>query len=481
MDAVCEQLQKLDSERADLAGKVETARDSWLKAQDTRQEVKLEKVYEDLKKELELLNMMRRDLQNKLPSSGVLPADLISQLVAGLASLQSGLQGLASLQSGLQGLGEGLAHQLVALQHKALSLRASTATAHTVEKLLRRILVGFSKEETIPCCACEEDLPELPRRLTLYSWQAGEVSSEEVAKGQRWLQTYLCPDGTVAIPVQNQPWLEAEFREDNANIKASKTDFLIAMDVPEVKKMANPPSPDQFKGILRYIIGAYEAKTTNYVRKSNIMCVWPQAVLQALALNSMTERNGKSYFIPVFGGDFNEHLVLHASTTQDPSMTQDASTTQDAFMLHAATQDRPEAAALAVRYMRYLLEQTKDAATASPQAGRDPSGVNPLIGRHLYDLSAGSNKRKHEEMRTAGGPSEGSQAEGAQAEGAQAMGAADADEDERWQAAENAYHRDLVDALRHPRMYRALGLSGPPHTIRHSSLEENLNNMRLIL
>ena len=70
MDTVREQLQKLEIERADLAGKVETARDNWLKAQDTRQEAKLERVYEDLKKELELLNMMRRDLQNKLPSSG---------------------------------------------------------------------------------------------------------------------------------------------------------------------------------------------------------------------------------------------------------------------------------------------------------------------------------------------------------------------------------------------------------------------------
>ena len=65
-----EQLQKLEIERADLAGKVETARDNWLKAQDTRQEAKLERVYEDRKKELELLNMMRRDMQNKLPSSG---------------------------------------------------------------------------------------------------------------------------------------------------------------------------------------------------------------------------------------------------------------------------------------------------------------------------------------------------------------------------------------------------------------------------
>ena len=65
-----EQLQKLDSERADLAGKVESARENWLKAQDTRQEAKLERVYEDLKKEVELLNMRMAKLEDKLPGSG---------------------------------------------------------------------------------------------------------------------------------------------------------------------------------------------------------------------------------------------------------------------------------------------------------------------------------------------------------------------------------------------------------------------------
>ena len=65
-----EKLQKLEKERADLAGKVETARDNWLKAQDTRQEAKLERVYEDLKKEFELLNARIAKLEDKLPSSG---------------------------------------------------------------------------------------------------------------------------------------------------------------------------------------------------------------------------------------------------------------------------------------------------------------------------------------------------------------------------------------------------------------------------
>ncbi|BDA49440.1 probable mitogen-activated protein kinase kinase 2 at N-terminal half [Coccomyxa sp. Obi] len=53
------------------------------------------------------------------------------------------------------------------------------------------------------------------------------------------------------------------------------------------------------------------------------------------------------------------------------------------------------------------------------------------------------------------------------------------DADEAWQAAENAYHWDLVDLLRQPRMYLALGLPGVPHTIQHASLEERINSMKV--
>lgn len=54
------------------------------------------------------------------------------------------------------------------------------------------------------------------------------------------------------------------------------------------------------------------------------------------------------------------------------------------------------------------------------------------------------------------------------------------DADTAWQARENAYHEDLVELLRQPRMYRALVLSGPPDHIRHATLEERISNMRVL-
>ena len=103
----------------------------------------------------------------------------------------------------------------------------------------------------------------------------------------------------------------------------------------------------------RYIIGAYEAKTSRFLRDRGLLGVWPQAVLEALALNYMANRSNGAYFIPVFGGDFNEHLVVHAAPTQGD------------FMLHAAKLGPSGTGKLAARYMKYLLQKTKEAVQAA--------------------------------------------------------------------------------------------------------------------
>ena len=51
---------------------------------------------------------------------------------------------------------------------------------------------------------------------------------------------------------------------------------------------------------------------------------------------------------------------------------------------------------------------------------------------------------------------------------------------EEWQARESAYHQSLCDVLRQPHMYRALGLSGPPDRIEHSTLEDRISSMKVL-
>ena len=91
------------------------------------------------------------------------------------------------------------------------------------------------------------------------------------------------------------------------------------------------------------------------MQKRGIMGVWPQAVLEALALNYMANRSNGRYFIPIFGGDFNQHLVVHAAPAEGD------------FILHAAIQSEPGTPELAVRYMRYLLQRSKEAVEAGLQ------------------------------------------------------------------------------------------------------------------
>jgi hypothetical protein len=103
-----------------------------------------------------------------------------------------------------------------------------------------------------------------------------------------------------------------------------------------------------------------------------------------------------------------------------------------------------------------------------PGAMRSIEYVDIVASAPLYQL-VGRGMKRQRELKEAGGESEGQQDEGA------------LDADMTMQAAENAYHVDLVDMLRQPRMYHvhALGLSGPPHGIRHASLEERMNTMQL--
>ena len=121
--------------------------------------------------------------------------------------------------------------------------------------------------------------------------------------------------------------------------------------------------------VCRHCVGAYEAKTQKLLYLRGLLAVWPQAVLEALALNYMADRRSASYFIPVFGGDFNKHLVVHAAPTDED------------FAIHAAYEDQPSTGQLSVRYMRHLLLQTKAAATIVP-------GKLPVMASSTLTLDA---------------------------------------------------------------------------------------------
>ena len=91
----------------------------------------------------------------------------------------------------------------------------------------------------------------------------------------------------------------------------------------------------------------------------------------------------------------------------------------------------------------------------------------PLLPARLCLLHKRGIKRQHEEEEDG-------------ETGSKAQDNVQLDEDDVMQIAENAYHVDLVKLLREPAIYKQLGLSGPPHTIAHSSLQQKLDSMRFV-
>ncbi|CAL8464801.1 g4336 [Coccomyxa elongata] len=439
-----EQLQGVELEIKEQLARIEAA----MKAKESPELISLIREERDrlVDKEKDLRHQLSA-LQAQLATPAGGPVENIGALIGGV---------MHQVKTTFEEMLDSLARRMARHHGVILEVSASNASAYKVLELLRRVYLDHSQDQVIPCCTKEADLPALPVELEEYTWEGSEASAAEVEKGRRWLTKHICPPGTVVIAVQDQAWLYADFQEEDATITASKTDYLIALDTPEVKALENvKPKPEQLTGILRWIIGAYEVKTSTFVRNRGILGVWAQAVLEALALNYMAHRGNGAYFIPVFGGDLHQHLVVHAAPKKGD------------FMLHAAKQADPDSPGLAVRYMRYLLQKTKDAVDATLQGGAGPSENAAQVSAPVYRLRGRGAKRKRE-------PEEAAD------ESDDEQGDDGPDADAAMQAAENAYHLDLVNMLRQPRMYRALGLSGPPHRIRHASLEERMTTMQVV-
>ncbi len=62
---------------------------------------------------------------------------------------------------------------------------------------------------------------------------------------------YLCPEGTIAIPVRSEEWVEAVMDTFPVGITASGTVFLIVLKVMELSDFVHDPTPEQLTYLLR--------------------------------------------------------------------------------------------------------------------------------------------------------------------------------------------------------------------------------------
>lgn len=186
-----------------------------------------------------------------------------------------------------------------------------------------------------------------------------------------------------AIAVTSRNWLRAVWAEEEIEITTCKADYIFA-DASAAEKLPKPPtqpSEAQLLELLKDIKGLYEAKPSRHVQgtphrsleasispvflrllytngnalgpvmavavacaEKGILSLWSQMFAEFLAITWMLDHEaGVKKSLPVFGGDFNHHMILH-----QPSSS----------VLHFMKHDPDDAGKrCAVACMRHLLKQ----------------------------------------------------------------------------------------------------------------------------
>eukprot|EP00891_Asterochloris_glomerata_P001802 jgi/Astpho2/1802/Aster-07561 len=248
-----------------------------------------------------------------------------------------------------------------------------------------------------------------------------------------------------------------------------------------VKKLRLTPGqqPNEFQlmTVLRYIAGVYESRTTMRLAElGGLGSMWTQVAAQAIAVQRtrlIDCDDGRNNEVPVFGGDFNDHLILHHSGKE----------------LHLMQNDpTPVDRRLAVACMRHLLTGT---------AAKMPSddGVEKEAEESGEHVDAASSKDDELLPDAPGSSEDQGQDGGPSREADRDAGGALAKRTTRSAAAKRTRQRldamlgPQVDAvysatlnrlLRSPEGYKSLGMSGPPHSIEHTPFSEQIRSWTIV-
>ncbi|EIE27045.1 hypothetical protein COCSUDRAFT_55073 [Coccomyxa subellipsoidea C-169] len=300
-----------------------------------------------------------------------------------------------------------------------LEYSASSANSGKVATTLSRLKMTAAVRLELPCCIA--GVEPVHSEIQPYRWEAGEASNLEAKKATEWLQKHVCPHGVLAVAVTSVAWMRAHWLADGISIKTS-----------------------------------------------SIYSIWPQTVAEELALNFMLEHDARigNRKVPVFGGDFNLHMITHRSAHQSSEIHCAAIT--------KATLDKKQ---LAVGCMRALLQQGLAAVTA----GTGPSSEGPA------DVAGPSQQQPPDQLRRPEAPPslETSQPRRPETRGwlkeqGGAAGGAPSKSQYFTAELEEAYSAAMLAMVRRPEWYEAHGRDAPPHSVEHSSLAERLASMNVI-
>lgn len=133
---------------------------------------------------------------------------------------------------------------------------------------LDRLGLRARRNEEVPCCLAldESSMPAVPRE---FEWVGVETNQVDVAAGVQWLKDHVDLPGQDVLAITNQAFLRASFKEANIIINGSKTDLRV-ISAQAVKRLklgpGQQPDEDDLMGLLKFIAGLYESKTTKRLR-----------------------------------------------------------------------------------------------------------------------------------------------------------------------------------------------------------------------
>ena len=198
--------------------------------------------------------------------------------------------------------------RLHALLPPAIKVTASQCGSELWSKILSMfpMTVTLDRTCTAPCCLTTSTHADVQE----FVWPSPnlEDAKDNIVSALKHLNTFLLPEGVLALPVQILGWLQGSFQFGSAGtlvIEQSKTDYIFVLERgwEEVSRMLDTKvqghrltnSSDllpRLPHMLPFIIGFYEAKTPSSLTKNFNKCI-AQAVLQYMAANQMRQRPGQ--------------------------------------------------------------------------------------------------------------------------------------------------------------------------------------------
>ncbi|KAK9802947.1 hypothetical protein WJX72_005711 [[Myrmecia] bisecta] len=208
-------------------------------------------------------------------------------------------------------------------RHGDICIKASSIRHDDLQRALHRLNISVQTGRNLPCCLTGAS--PYTETVEEFSWRFWESARTEVLKAADWLRKHVCLPGIAVVPITNTAWLRAHWSKEHVTIKGSKTQYVFIRQAAAAAMRErigeNEPTEAWLLELLPAVLGVYVARETSYIEDSDegdARCLWAQTAAETLALNIMLWNEARiRRELPVFGGDFNQHIIAHPTSATE--------------------------------------------------------------------------------------------------------------------------------------------------------------------